>query len=191
MTKTLDLINAIEAGQSMKIHSLFEELVNARLVEAIEQRRAEIADLVFNGPVVEEAQLDEEFVQEMSQYDLGDVIEFMLSEEFGSIDELSKTTLGNYVKKAAVNSITEMTEDQARKALAVIQKQFPKNSRQKYSVSGTIPMDWFERNEAGIREFTRVLGLRVMFRAPRFDEMKLYTKRSDATGVVLVNRGYA
>ena len=53
MTKTLDLINAIEAGQSMKIHSIFEELVNARLVEAIEQRRAEIADLVFNGPVDE------------------------------------------------------------------------------------------------------------------------------------------
>ena len=101
MTKTLDLINAIEAGQSMKIHSLFEELVNARLVEAIEQRRAEIADLVFNGPVVEEAQLDEEFVQEMSQYDLGDVIEFMLSEDFVSLDELSKTTLGNYIKKAS------------------------------------------------------------------------------------------
>ena len=100
MTKTLDLINAIEAGQSMKIHSLFEELVNARLVEAIEQRRAEIADLVFNGPVVEEAQLDEEFVQEMSQYDIKDVLEFMLSEDFVSLDELSKTTLGSYVKKA-------------------------------------------------------------------------------------------
>ena len=99
MTKTLDLINAIEAGQSMKIHSLFEELVNARLVEAIEQRRAEIADLVFNGPVVEEAQLDEEFVQEMSQYDLGDVIEFMLSEEFVSLDQTVKMNLGRYVKQ--------------------------------------------------------------------------------------------
>lgn len=99
MTKTLDLINAIEAGQSMKIHSLFEELVNARLVEAIEQRRAEIADLVFNGPVVEEAQLDEEFIQEMSQYDLGDVIEFMLSEEFVSLDQTVKMNLGRYVKQ--------------------------------------------------------------------------------------------
>lgn len=99
MTKTLDLINAIEAGQSMKIHSLFEELVNARLVEAIEQRRAEIADLVFNGPVVEEAQLDEEFVQEMSQYDLGDVIEFMLSEDFVSLDQTVKMNLGRYVKQ--------------------------------------------------------------------------------------------
>lgn len=99
MTKTLDLINAIEAGQSMKIHSLFEELVNARLVEAIEQRRAEIADLVFNGPVVEEAQLDEEFVQEMSQYDLGDVIEFMLSEDFVSLEQTVKMNLGRYVKQ--------------------------------------------------------------------------------------------
>ena len=99
MTKTLDLINAIEAGQSMKIHSLFEELVNARLVEAIEQRRAEIADLVFNGPVVEEAQLDEEFVQEMSQYDIKDVLEFMMSEDFVSLDQTSKMNLGRYVKQ--------------------------------------------------------------------------------------------
>ena len=99
MTKTLDLINAIEAGQSMKIHSLFEELVNARLVEAIEQRRAEIADLVFNGPVVEEAQLDEEFVQEMSQYDVKDVLEFMMSEDFVSLDQTAKMNLGRYVKQ--------------------------------------------------------------------------------------------
>ena len=99
MTKTLDLINAIEAGQSMKIHSLFEELVNARLVEAIEQRRAEIADLVFNGPVVEEAQLDEEFVQEMSQYDIKDVLEFMMSEAFVSLDQTTKMNLGRYVKQ--------------------------------------------------------------------------------------------
>ena len=102
MTQTIDLINAIDAGQSLKIHSIFEELINSRLVEAIEQRRAEIADLVFNGPVVEEAQLDEEFVQEMSQYDIKDVLEFMLSEDFVSLDELSKTTLGSYVKKANV-----------------------------------------------------------------------------------------
>lgn len=99
MTKTLDLINAIEAGQSIKIHSLFEELVNARLVEAIEQRRAEIADLVFNGPVVEEAQLDEEFVQEMSQYDIKDVLEFMMSEDFVSLDQTAKMNLGRYVKQ--------------------------------------------------------------------------------------------
>ena len=99
MTKTLDLINAIEAGQSMKIHSLFEELVNARLVEAIEQRRAEIADLVFNGPVVEEAQLDEEFVQEMSQYDIKDVLDFMMSEDFVSLDQTAKMNLGRYVKQ--------------------------------------------------------------------------------------------
>lgn len=99
MTKTLDLINAIEAGQSMKIHSLFEELVNARLIEAIEQRRAEIADLVFNGPVVEEAQLDEEFVQEMSQYDIKDVLDFMMSEDFVSLDQTAKMNLGRYVKQ--------------------------------------------------------------------------------------------
>lgn len=101
MTKTLDLINAIEAGQSIKIHSLFEELVNARLVDAIEQRRAEIADLVFNGNVDESVELDEEFVDEMSQYDISDIVDFALSEDFKSLDELSKKTLGSYIKKAS------------------------------------------------------------------------------------------
>ena len=99
MTQTIDLINAIDAGQSLKIHSIFEELINSRLVEAIEQRRAEIADLVFNGPVVEEAQLDEEFVQEMSQYDIKDVLEFMMSEDFASLDQTAKMNLGRYAKQ--------------------------------------------------------------------------------------------
>lgn len=99
MTQTIDLINAIDAGQSLKIHSIFEELINSRLVEAIEQRRAEIADLVFNGPVVEEVQLDEEFVQEMSQYDIKDVLEFMMSEDFASLDQTAKMNLGRYAKQ--------------------------------------------------------------------------------------------
>lgn len=101
MTKTLDLINAIEAGQSIKIHSLFEELVNARLVDAIEQRRAEIADLVFNGSVDEEVQLDEEFVNEMSQYDMVDLVEFMMSEEFSTLDEETKNKFSLLIKQVA------------------------------------------------------------------------------------------
>lgn len=101
MTKPLDLINAIEAGQSIKIHSLFEELVNARLVDAIEQRRAEIADLVFNGAVDEEVQLDEEFVNEMSQYDMVDLVEFMMSEEFSTLDEETKNKFSLLIKQVA------------------------------------------------------------------------------------------
>lgn len=127
MTQTIDLINAIDAGQSLKIHSIFEELINSRLVEAIEQRRAEIADLVFNGPVVEEAQLDEEFVQEMSQYDIKDVLEFMLSEDFVSLDELSKTTLGSYVKKAVGRQL-------GRKEI----QSYHHNNREKKALAGDV-----------------------------------------------------
>ena len=100
MTQTIDLINAIEAGQSLKIHSIFEELINARLSDAIDQRRAEVANLIFNGCVEESTELDEDFINEMSQFELGDVLEFIVSEEFKSLEELSKTTLGSYVKKA-------------------------------------------------------------------------------------------
>ena len=127
MTQTIDLINAIDAGQSLKIHSIFEELINSRLVEAIEQRRAEIADLVFNGPIVEEAQLDEEFVQEMSQYDIKDVLEFMLSEDFVSLDELSKTALGSYVKKAVCRQL-------GRKEM----QSYHYNNREKKALAGDV-----------------------------------------------------
>ena len=82
------------------------------------------------------------------------------------------------------NELSMTTED-AQRALRIIQKQFPKNERQLRSVSGTIPFDWFERNEADRREFMRVLELRVIFRGPRFNETRSFTKRSDATGVVL------
>lgn len=112
MTTTIDLINAIEAGQSIKIHSIFEELINSRLSAAIDQRRSEIADFVFNG-VNESEELDEDFVNEMDQHDIGDILEFMMSEEFGSIDELSKTTLGNYVKKASANSVHQKAKQGA------------------------------------------------------------------------------
>ena len=98
MTQTIDLINAIDAGQSLKIHSIFEELINSRLVEAIEQRRAEIADYVFNGQMDESVALDEEFVNEISQHDLGDLIEFMMTEEFRDMDSTVKDSVGEYIK---------------------------------------------------------------------------------------------
>ena len=98
MTQTIDLINAIDAGQSLKIHSIFEELINSRLTAAIEQRRTEIADYVFNGQMDESVALDEEFVNEISQHDLGDLIEFMMTEEFRDMDSTIKDSVGEYIK---------------------------------------------------------------------------------------------
>ena len=99
MTNTIDLINAIEAGRSLKIQSIFEELINNRLIESINQRRSEIADLVFNGP--KEERVDEELFIYMSRYGISELLEFTMSEEFAELDEETKNEFGAVIKQIA------------------------------------------------------------------------------------------
>ena len=102
MTKTLDLINAIEAGQSQKIQSIFEELLNTRLIRSINQKRAEIADFVFNGSkALNEERIIEEMTSELSQYDAADLFDFMVTEEFAKLDGKTKQKFGHIVKHIA------------------------------------------------------------------------------------------
>ena len=99
MTNTIDLINAIEAGRSLKIQSIFEELINNRLVESINQKRAEIADFVFNGP--KEERVDEQLFIYMPRYGISELLEFTMSEEFAELDEETKNEFGAAVKQIA------------------------------------------------------------------------------------------
>ena len=72
MSSVLDLINAIEAGKTRECESAFESLIHAKIAEKMEERRAEIRANMFESTELGEEQLD----------------------------ELSKSTLGSYVKKA-------------------------------------------------------------------------------------------
>lgn len=40
----------------------------------------------------------------IEEFTLDEIVEFMLSEEYGQLDELSKKTLGNYIQKASVSA---------------------------------------------------------------------------------------
>jgi len=97
MTTTLDLIRAIDAGNSRVSQSAFEELVQTRVAEAIDQRRTEIAQNMFAvaESVEEDVELTEEVLNEMSDEDF-----YALVENYEQLDELSKNTLASYVKKA-------------------------------------------------------------------------------------------
>lgn len=100
MTTTLDLIRAIESGNSRASSGAFEELVQERVASAIDQRRTEIAQSMFaveeSVVVTEEtAELTEASLDEMSDEDLDALIE-----GYEQLDELSKGTLARYVKKA-------------------------------------------------------------------------------------------
>ena len=84
------LIEAIESGDASTINALFDKVMAGKLAEAIESKKQEIAQGLFE---------DTETVIE--DYDLDEIEAFMQTEEFEQLDELSKSTLGNYVKKAS------------------------------------------------------------------------------------------
>jgi hypothetical protein len=48
----------------------------------------------------EDSEWDEELVEELSQYTVEEIQEFMQTEDFEQLDELSKTTMGSYLQKA-------------------------------------------------------------------------------------------
>ena len=90
---TLDLINAIQAGDSVGIEQQFDEAMTSRIAERLDDMRAYVAKNMFN--------------EDIDVYDYSDIItesdiaDFIQTEEFEQLDELSKKTLGSYVKKAA------------------------------------------------------------------------------------------
>ena len=76
---TRNLIDAIASGSALDIESAFEDTMAEKVSFQIEAKRLQIAQTMFT---TEEVDLDEE-----------------------QIDELSKSTLGSYTKKAALSAV--------------------------------------------------------------------------------------
>jgi len=112
MSNILDLINAIESGKTSDIQQHFHSIMTDKMVSAIEERKQFIASNLFKESVQEDTNL----VEELSQLDESELEEFLSEldeseiqallqhvEESEQLDELSKTTLGNYIKKASLD----------------------------------------------------------------------------------------
>jgi hypothetical protein len=102
---TRNLIDAIEAGEASNIEASFNDIMANKVSERIDSMRDVMAQNMFTDPEMksEEELTDEELADEelaLEGYSLEELEEFMMSEEFEQLDELSKTTLGNYVKTA-------------------------------------------------------------------------------------------
>lgn len=87
------LIEAIEQGDASTISALFDKLMAEKLAEAIESKKEELAESLFEE--TEDVSIED--------FSIEDIEAFMQTEDFEALDELSKTTLGNYVKKAATS----------------------------------------------------------------------------------------
>lgn len=82
-----DFINSVATGNAAEAKDTLNNLLSARAFEALETKKVEIAQTLFGGYQVEEE-------VELTQ------------EEFDQLDELSKATLGSYVKKASGDAVT-------------------------------------------------------------------------------------
>jgi predicted DNA-binding protein len=87
------LINAIAQGDSLAIEDTFNAVMASKISERLDDMRVEVAHGMF-GSVVEES---------IEDYSVEELEDYMMSEEFEQLDELSKKTLGSYVKAATVD----------------------------------------------------------------------------------------
>lgn len=101
---TLDLINAIHAGDSVNIEKQFEYAMTSRIAERLDDMRMSVAKNMFKE--------NEEFVD----ITLEDIEEFMQTEEFEQLDELSKKTLAGYVSKNAASQVKLAKKDDELRA---------------------------------------------------------------------------
>lgn len=105
---TRQFIDALASGSSFDIENNFNSIVAEKIATALDARRVEIAQSLFATEEVEE-----DFVLE--DFSVEELEEFMQTEEFEQLDELSKKTLGNYVNKA--NREVKDTKDSIRDTL--------------------------------------------------------------------------
>ena len=97
-------IDSVATGNAVEAKDVLNDLLSARAFESLDARKTELAQSLFTGSQVEEEQLN------LEDYSLEELQEFMVSEEFEQLDELSKSTLGSYVNKS--------TQDAARSSSA-------------------------------------------------------------------------
>ena len=91
---TTQFIDELAAGNASGAKDILNDMLSARAFEALEGRKVEIAQNIFNGSQVQEEQLN------LEDYSLEELEEFMVSEDFEQLDELSKGTVRSYLKKS-------------------------------------------------------------------------------------------
>jgi hypothetical protein len=99
-----DLISAIVEGDAANIDAAFNAEMATRVSARLEDMRVSVAQNMFHAEQVEEV-TEEQVKEELTLEDYSDeeIQEFMQTEDFEQLDELSKKTLGNYINRAAGN----------------------------------------------------------------------------------------
>ena len=83
---TTQFIDELASGNASGAKDILNDMLSARAFEALEGRKVQIAQNIFNGSQVQEEQLN------LEDFSLEELEEFMVSEEFEQLDEISKKT---------------------------------------------------------------------------------------------------
>lgn len=89
---TRNLVDAIISGKATAIEDSFQAAMSDKISSAMEARKVVLAQGLFRESIEEELTLEDYSIDELEDY--------MMSEEFEQLDEVSKKTLGSYVTKA-------------------------------------------------------------------------------------------
>jgi hypothetical protein len=108
-----DLIKAIDSGDSQTIDAAFQAEMANRISTRLEDLRVSVAQNMFaTEQTIEETEVEEELTLE--DYSIEELEEFMQTEDFEQLDELTASTLTSYVKKAG--SSLDKSHNAANKA---------------------------------------------------------------------------
>jgi hypothetical protein len=106
-----DLIKAINSGDSSEIDSVFQAEMANRISTKLEDLRVSVAQNMFaTEQAIEETEVEEDELT-LEDYSVEEIEEFMQTEDFEQLDELSKKTIGSYAHKA-----TDDAQDKAHDA---------------------------------------------------------------------------
>lgn len=148
-----DLIDAIESGDSLATQQCFETEMMQRISDQMDLMRKSVAQNMFKESVDEDLCLEDFALEELE--------EFMQTEEFNQLDELSKTTLGNYIKKAAQSRVKlgdrehklQKTSDDISKASGASSDISPETRSQLYKARNDIDDQRYKiQNKSDIRQ---------------------------------------
>jgi hypothetical protein len=92
----VELISAIADGNTLAIEDSFNAVMASKISDRLDSMRVDVAQGMFGS-------VDESY--DIEDYSVEELEDFMMSEEFEQLDELSRKTLGSYVKKATTNAI--------------------------------------------------------------------------------------
>lgn len=97
---TRDLIDFAQDGNAVEFRNELYAAIHDRVTAHIEAKKKEIAGSIF-GQNEEVEELGE---YSLEDYSLEEIQDFMQTEDYDQLDEISKKTLGSYIKKAHTQS---------------------------------------------------------------------------------------